>query len=537
MFIKSIRLKGYKRFHDLTIDLGDDSCRIVALVGSNGCGKSSVLDGLLFLQNNHETLGNTGNFGSEYHSLYRQTNYDSENIEITFTTGSYSEVWNTKYQSGTQNTIFSFRSPYRYNSQIKIKETKSVDEIRLNNYGASTASSIDSKMELNYRRLQASYSKYRDDNDIRPSEAKSHVIGELNSAIKNCLELEIVDIGEIQAGKGTIYFTKPDQPVPFEYNVLSSGEKEVVDILLDLYLRREDYTDTVFIIDEPELHINTAIQKSLLVEINRLVGDNCQIWVATHSIGFLRALQDNFRDNCQIVHFKPGTDFATLPHTLNTIEPSRKNWLDIFETALDDLTHLVSPRRIIYCEGRAESKDGEEHGVDAQVYNNIFTSRYHDTLFVSSGGNTEPQQRSQIALAILPKILKGVEILVLHDRDFASGAVTTETEREIFLQNNPDNYRVLIRWELENYLYDLEVLKRYCEQNGLVLDETSYSKHVLDITNDNVKDKTGIIKNICGIKGNINRDKFKIQLSKCITPDMETYKELHRSIFRHVNAD
>ncbi|WP_245439460.1 AAA family ATPase [Microvirga aerophila] len=44
MKIKKVQLKnGYKRFHDLTIDLGDDPKRIVALVGPNGCGKSSVL--------------------------------------------------------------------------------------------------------------------------------------------------------------------------------------------------------------------------------------------------------------------------------------------------------------------------------------------------------------------------------------------------------------------------------------------------------------------------------------------------------------
>ena len=47
MFIKSVRLKVYKRFHDLEIDLGSDPSRFIALVGPNGCGKSSVLDGLL----------------------------------------------------------------------------------------------------------------------------------------------------------------------------------------------------------------------------------------------------------------------------------------------------------------------------------------------------------------------------------------------------------------------------------------------------------------------------------------------------------
>ena len=42
--------------------------------------------------------------------------------------------------------------------------------------------------------------------------------------------------------------------------------------------------------------LNTAIQKKLLLEINKMVPSDCQIWVATHSIGFLRALQDELND-------------------------------------------------------------------------------------------------------------------------------------------------------------------------------------------------------------------------------------------------
>ena len=48
MKIKKLHLKKYKRFSDLTIDLGETPKRIIALVGPNGCGKSSVFDAMLF---------------------------------------------------------------------------------------------------------------------------------------------------------------------------------------------------------------------------------------------------------------------------------------------------------------------------------------------------------------------------------------------------------------------------------------------------------------------------------------------------------
>jgi len=58
MKIKKVQLKnGYKRFHDLTIDLGDSPKRIIALVGPNGCGKSSVIDGLLYHHNAYGKIG------------------------------------------------------------------------------------------------------------------------------------------------------------------------------------------------------------------------------------------------------------------------------------------------------------------------------------------------------------------------------------------------------------------------------------------------------------------------------------------------
>jgi len=534
MKIKKIQLKnGYKRFHNLTIDLGSDPKRIVALIGPNGCGKSSVLDGMLFHHNSHGQIGNKGTKDYTYHSMKKVPNFNYQNIVIDFMEGSYAQLRQEKQTKGKENTIFSFRSPYRYNSVLKVTESRATSEIRLNNFGASTSSDIDDKMDENYRRLRIKYDNYLNKCDCKPSQAKDKIIGDLNDSLTNCLDLSISSLGNIESDRGTLYFKKSDSVNEFDFNVLSSGEKEVVDILLDLYLRQDEYDDTIFLIDEPELHINTSIQRKLLIEIDKLIGKNCQIWIATHSIGLMRALQKDFKEKSQIIQFSDNVDYASTEQFLVPMEKNWKNWKNIFKTALDDLTELISPKRIIYCEGRdIPSSTGEERGLDAKVYNNIFSEKYHDTLFVSSGGNTELDQRSEIALLILSKVLSDIEIIVLKDMDMASGKNVDKITREEYLKLNANNHRVLERWEVENYLFDKEVLKKYCENNNTQFSESSYDSFVTDIVNQNLKDEIGRIKNFCGIAVSINAEKFKLNLSDIITEDMKVYKELKKCIFK-----
>ncbi len=533
MRLKKVRLRnGYKRFRDLTIDLGDAPARVVALVGPNGCGKSSVLDGILFHASAHNRIGTGQNRDHTYHSMDNNPAFNWTNVEIEFTNGAYTNVRAQRATLGKEGTIFSFRSPYRYNSQLKINETRATTEIRLNNYGAADASSLDAKMEDNYRRLHGFFNRYMEDNDVKPSEARTRIVGDLNKSLKSCLDLEIANLGNIESSKGTIYFKKSDHPTEFEFNVLSSGEKEVVDLLLDLYLRKDDYNETVFLIDEPELHINTSIQRKLLIEIDRLIGEDCQIIITTHSIGFLRALQTEMRENCQIVLFRSEMNLASEAYIL---QPSKLNpglWRELFAIALDDLASLVSPRQIIYCEGRAEpGRTVGERGMDAKVFNNVFGSSYPETLFISSGGNTELDQRSAVAISIMSKIFQSVEILVLKDRDMASGKDTNENDRQIYLSTNPNNHRVLRRWEIENYLYDKDVLKYYCGEEGLTFNETAFDSFVSDIDNQNLKDETGRIKNFCGIKSSVNPESFKILLSNYLIPGMSVFEDLRESIF------
>lgn len=536
MKISKVNIKDFKRFKDLTLDLGDKPAKIIALVGTNGCGKSSVLDA--FIACGESYGGNIGS-GSIPKIFYRTDNKNAfQLISIEYLDDEGNIINNSRLYSdhdfykNNRKIIFSFRSPYRYNTSLNISEIRAVDPIENNSDGASCSLNLDSKVEDNYRRLLGFYNKVMEEEDIKPSKAKIKVIGLLNQSIKNCLDLEIVSLGNVAQNNGTLNFKKSDSDITFSFDSLSAGEKEVVDILLDLFLRREKYKNSIFLLDEPELHINTAVQRKLIIEIDKLIDDGGQIWIATHSIGFLRAFQEDLLGKCQVIHFEDNMRLASEAITLTPIANNRTTWKSIFSTALDDLTGLIAPNRIIYCEGRDEpGQDGSERGLDAQVLNNIFNKEHPDTVFISSGGNTELDQRSSIALAILGKVFPNMEIWVFKDRDMASGKLVSEKERQEYLANQDARFRVMKRWEIENYLFDEEVLRKYCAVNQKNFDEVKYKQNFTDLINSDVKSQFSLIKSICSISTPISSDKFKINLSELITSDMSVYQELKSCIF------
>ena len=329
---------------------------------------------------------------------------------------------------------------------------QSVDTTLVLNDEPISTIALDQRLQTNYQRLLgASYTAFAK-GDKPGDQVREELIGRINNILSNILDVQISDLGNPLEGRGQLYFKKGNT-IDFPYANLSAGEKEVIDIVTDLVVKSKEYTETVYCIDEPELHLSTAIQRKLLVEINKLIPPNCQLWVATHSIGFIRALQNELKEDSQILDFSE-RDYFTGSHPIKPIVPNRRNWMRIFETALDDLTDLVGPGRVVYCEGKdIPGPHGGEKGLDAQIYEQIFSAAFPDTAFVSSGGNTELDQRSDIAIRILGKVFKGIEIWVLKDRDMASGKIINESDRQIYLDKREFDKSLVIKKASVNHCF------------------------------------------------------------------------------------
>ncbi len=518
MKIKSIKLLHFRRFTDLLLDLSFGSKKIVALVGPNGSGKSCVFDAFLEKLRDYQDMGGAGN---DYLS---KSIYQASQEDTGFDRGRSIQIFRENNSQVFDRKSFYVRTPYRFTSSINVNKIQKSPEITEEQRPINTIS-LDSRLQKNYERLHGQLINEYQNGDKTGKEFKDDLIGEINRILNSILEIKISDLGDIIGGRGQLFFEKGESK-NFPFENLSSGEKEVVDLVIDFVMKTKEYNDTIFCIDEPELHLNTSIQRKLFLEIEKLIPENCQLWIATHSIGFLRALQDELRDKSIVLDFSDKN--FDEPVIIKPMEFSRKNWKRVFRTALEDLTGLMSPETIVYCEGRKDpGENGEERGLDAEVYNNIFEKEFPKTLFISSGGRTEPDIYSEIALKILGKAFEGVELLILKDMDINGDKSPTTTEQRNEWLARSNSHRMLNRKEIENYLFDFEILsKKYTN-----LKEDKYNEIVENIVNDDVKDKVSEIMNLCGVITGINKDDFKRGLSKYLTPDTNTYKELKNTIF------
>jgi hypothetical protein len=430
MFVSKLQLKNFKRFTDLTIDLSSvqPPPRLVLMIGANGSGKSSIFDAFEWLS---VGKGSSPHYERPY---YRKNKGETTVGEIAFVGGiSLRRVNETAESSGNLPLNFFYgRSAFRQlprltrtaiGGQSILLDTDEDRPRQYIEYDQRFENDIDILAE---RIVQEIFI----DRKYDAGEISNRYIEPINQALgrifktdpATSLSLEAI-FPPLQQKPLRITFRKGQAGI--DYDLLSSGEKEILNILINLFIRRESFRDTIYFIDELDVHLNTALQYDLLKEVveNWLPG-GCQLWTASHSLGFIQYAKES--EHAIVFDFDL-LDFD-VPHTLL---PQFKDTAEIYEIAVpaEVLPSLFKDRQIVVCENQNDSLY-QLLGLPRKVFYGV--ANKNDVYY---------------------RVKNNPDLLGLIDRDYM-----TENEIAAIRQKFPGLF-VLEYYAIENYLYHPENIR------------------------------------------------------------------------------
>lgn len=456
MHIKRIELKGFKRFEDLTVEL-PNKAKLVVLVGPNGCGKSSIFDAFRLWHSWHK--GRSVGFDEKYHlKKETQLNYNQSSRVII----DFHEPTENENDNNSAERTFYIRSAFRNEPDFSLRKLSRIGGIQNAPYSQKMIDS-ESFVSDNYQRLISDtidelYQPGKHD-ESKVKDFRDQFIREIRKPLLSVFsELELNGPGQPLDG-GTFLFTKGISE-NFEYKNLSGGEKAVFDIFLDLVIKRKFYFNSVFCIDEPDAHMHTRLQAKLLETLFYEVPEDCQLWITTHSIGMLRKAKELYEKDTESVALIDFTDIDfDKQNVINPTKIDRCFWKKILTVALDDLSELVAPKRIVLCEGKAKSNKGTgKEEFDAKCYRIIFANEFPDTEFISVGSASEVESDHLAIGLALQTVIKGADFIQLIDGDDLSPQEVQD--------GNKEGIKVLSRRHIESYLLDDEIIKALCIAKG-----------------------------------------------------------------------
>lgn len=539
MRLQSARIREFKRFHDLTVTGIPETVKLVILTGPNGSGKTSLFEAFNYWMS---FLRGQNSFEAEYHSRLSVTGPSTAHELLQRIDLQFHGIPDVRNDVDRKRKAFYIRSAYRHEPDFTVNNLGAADDILTDSRRAHRLIQQEQRVSENYQRMvaEAVMALYSDDPTTQQRlvrDVADELIGETRAAMLQVFDnLELQGPGNPITG-GTFRFKKGAVSA-FHYKNLSGGEKAAFDLLLDFIVKRRAFDDTVFCIDEPELHMHTRLQARLLEVMFSMVPPNCQLWLSTHSIGIARKAAELYAANPGQVAFIDfhDQDFDQ-PTVLAPVTPDRRFWQQMFHTALDDLAHLVVPKNVVFCEGKRLGSGGRRPSFDVDIYRRVFSAQYPDVEFIPLGGTTEVQQDGKTFSLLLSQIAPGIKCWKVFDRDDRHVTEIQQLEAE--------GVRVLQRRDLESYLWDDEVLTALCVAAGRpeVFVELQAEKQQALLEgvrqgrpSDDVKAVAGRVYNKCkqslGLTqcGNDAEAFARLTLAPLVSPGTAVYAELEASV-------
>ena len=520
MRVSELRIPGrFKRFGSLEIQALGVDVELVVMLGPNGSGKSSVFDAFLeWARAQGKRMRNS--ISNDY--------FDSE-------TGTLSSPEVILHGSNASESpeplgpLVHVRTAHRNTPDVLADSIQKQEDFRRRDTLGRMVET-DEALGEHYQRLVAKFvpvlSNLESGDAVQDLETIRAMLAPVQDSLTRVLpHLRFTGLGDATS-EGSFYFIR-DGIRRFRYESLSGGEKAVFDLLLDVHIAATELGTPLICLDEPEVHLNSAVQASVLTELMRLLPGGSQLWIATHSVGMIRRAFDiSTAEPGRVAFLDFGQVKGPAPDVqLKPSQPSGQLFREAMSVALNDLARLLAPEVLVVCEGSQLSDRIREW--DERIYRQIFRDLHPRVEFKSIGGKGELKQAAAIASVIAP----GTYILKLRDRDDLPPESRTR-----LLASDP-SLRVLERHSLESYLLDDEVLEALVGDRGIRVenagDELRKARDGAIRPNGSAKGALGVVFNVAkNVLGNTeglgeNASQFSADvLAKLITPGMRVRQEL-----------
>jgi len=288
MKIKNLHIKEFKGLRDISINFEKNGkpLDLVVLAGSNGSGKTRVLESILQYFQDHIQYNYRGNsnkieiYFEEKEKICRNNVGDEMELYEGLKSFSYHEIDNPRNEKHIKikkelnilpKIIY---VPTEINFQkVEIASPMLVREYKfLNIVDTGLIKDVPSYIATKIIEMA------NDQEDTPMQEIRTAVFKEINE-IFEILDLDIKISGISKNAKSIPIFTNSSGD-KFDINELSSGEKQL--FLRTLAIRMLNPENSIILIDEPELSLHPKWQQRI-VDVYRKIGKNNQIIIATHS--------------------------------------------------------------------------------------------------------------------------------------------------------------------------------------------------------------------------------------------------------------